>query len=85
MKKITLLVCFITMGAIVFGQTWSPPGATWTYSYINVGYHGYVEINYVGDTIINSVNCKKLHKLWTGTENFPINIFSEDRGFEYTY
>src|SRR4051812_17090268 len=46
----------------LYAQTWSPPGAIWHYNYFNIGFYGYSEIIYTGDTVINSITCKKLDR-----------------------
>lgn len=62
MRKI-ILASFILININSFGQTWCDTGASWKYSYNSgFGTEGYVQINYIGDTLINSQNVKKLNK-----------------------
>lgn len=68
-----------------FAQTWSPAGAKWTYSYTNSGESGYVELLYTGDTVISSINCKKLKKTQYVKGLFPPTIVMYNLGSEITY
>ncbi|MBL7889920.1 MAG: hypothetical protein JNL24_10220 [Bacteroidia bacterium] len=66
MKKSTLILfffCFCTS----YAQTWCPAGATWHYGYAtwdpwSGGDIGYLKYEYVGDTIINTINAKRINK-----------------------
>lgn len=60
MKKVLTLLIIIFSLQTIFAQTWCAPGAKWTYSYANNGENGYVELNFTQDTLINSINCKRL-------------------------
>jgi hypothetical protein len=75
---------FLLASDTLYSQTWSPPGAIWYYEYFNFGYSGYSEIKYTGDTVINSVTCKKLEKSMHVIDY--LNQFQNYYlGAEYTY
>ncbi len=62
-KTISLLVIFMVVFASSKAQTnWCPAGATWYYDYNAFFTTGYYKIQYTGDTVINSITCKKLSK-----------------------
>ncbi len=68
MKKLLLISTVVFIVTVIQNRTnaqgiWSPPGATWYYSYSNnFAVTGYVKISYLKDTTINSKNCKALLK-----------------------
>src|ERR1700741_2173723 len=65
--KRTLLTFFII--AFVFNlnaQMWCAPGASWKYTFTGYLSNGYTELNYVSDTIINSITCKKINQRFKG-------------------
>jgi len=88
MKKIflSLIIIPILAGQVAWGQNeWAPTGATWWYSFNHFGIIGYVKIEYVNDTIINSQLCKILEK-----KRFVYNYVDEKYdttyiGKEYTW
>jgi hypothetical protein len=59
LKFFFLFFCIILSGAAE-GQTWCPTGAMWHYGYSAFFEAGYYKINYVGDTTINTIQCKIL-------------------------
>ena len=61
MKKLLLIFTFV-LPLLVIGQNWSPTGATWYYGFSAWQVAGYYKIEYIGDTTINSIQCKKLCK-----------------------
>ena len=65
-------------------QTWAPSGASWHFSYNQMMSYGFIKIDYVGDTTIQSVNCKVLLKTQYGY-GFPGNYDTTVIGKEYTY
>ena len=45
-------------------QTWCPPGAEWHYDFHSVSsVAGYERVTYIGDTMINGVECQKLKRV----------------------
>lgn len=87
-KILILLTAVLVSGfQISFGQIWCPAGANWTYYSSGGGYYsGIVVLTYSGDTIINSINCKKLKKTRDGQYvNSPFTFFHEELGTEITY
>lgn len=90
MKNSNTLILFAALVICSFqttvAQTWSPAGAKWTYASSDGGsYHGVVEYTYSGDTIINSINCKKLLKIRKGEYYSIHSLFQDTLGTEITY
>jgi hypothetical protein len=85
MKK-TITLSFLLSCFTLLGQNWCDLGANWKYSYISgFGTEGYVEISYVGDTMINTQLSQKLSKnlyAYDFVSSQPVNGFL---GTEYTY
>jgi hypothetical protein len=90
--KLTLFIlCFQLV--IAKAQTWCPAGATWYYSDVWPGVNGYSKYNYTTDTLINSVNCKKIAHYregfsWSGGyySNFVTPFYTyEQNGVAYLY
>jgi len=84
MKRI-LIFLFLINSSFLFAQNeWAPKGATWHYGFTDWQTNGYIEISYIGDTIINSVSCKILEK-----KVFQYNLLSQfdtlTLNHEYTY
>jgi len=81
------LVIFAMLTALtVNAQVWSPPGATWTYSYSNqFSITGYVEIKYVGDSVVGGQLTKVLEKTRYSLEQFSGVQDTIDLGKEFTY
>lgn len=66
MRKIIFLSFFFCF-SFSHAQMWCPPGATWYYGYYTWdpwlgGDIGYLKYEYSNDTIINSINVKKIDK-----------------------
>lgn len=81
-----ILSTFILIYLNSFGQTWCNTGATWKYSYTNnFATEGYVQIKYIGDTLINSQNVKKLSKTLNAYNYINSQIVNHSIGNEYTY
>lgn len=59
MKKFLTILAFL-LPLLISAQNWCPNGATWHYSFWNVWVVGYFKIEYVGDTTVNTVQCKML-------------------------
>lgn len=85
MRKLSLVTSsfFILLFLNSSAQIWSPPGATWYYSYSSNLKEGYVEIKYIGDTIILGKGAKILQKK-RYTYNFPGVYDTTLIGYEYT-
>lgn len=64
-------------------QNWSPTGANWKYSYYGF-MSGYVDIAYIGDSIIDGQSAKVLSKTFHGLD-WSMNVISNVIGKEYTY
>lgn len=83
MKKLILIFTFLPI--LTIGQNWSPSGAVWYYGFSAVFDAGYYKIEYIGDTIINSIQCKELRKTLYH-ENLTSQTFDTTIiGTEYTY
>lgn len=63
MKKIVIIFTLVFFGLIAKGQLWADIGATWHYSYWNIGEGGFIKIQYTSDTLIQNRNCQKLEVL----------------------
>lgn len=83
-----LTLLFAVLVQFCFGQNqneWAPEGATWHYSYNNFSITGYIEIKYIGDSLIDGKVCKVLEKKlysydYATTISDTINL-----GLEFTY
>lgn len=85
MKKKLLILIFI-LPLIAVGQNWSPTGATWYYGFSAIWTtEGYYKIEYVGDTTINSIQCKKLLKTFYSHDLAFQTMDTIAIGTEYTY
>lgn len=51
--RCAILLTPLLLSPIAHAQSWSPPGATWTYSLQDWGITGYSRYTYVGDTLLN--------------------------------
>ncbi len=86
MKTILISILLIFSLQTTFGQKWCAPGAKWTYGTSCGGTcSGIIELTYSGDTVINSINCKKLKKTRDGQYFIPFGLFHDDLGIEITY
>lgn len=56
------MVFLVSLPLYTIGQNWSPTGATWYYGFSVWMTEGYYKIEYIGDTTINAIQCKKLLK-----------------------
>lgn len=54
-----ILICFV-FGSTAHAQHWCLPGSTWYYGVDWFGANGYQKYTYVGDTLVNNTNCKKI-------------------------
>ena len=85
MNKYILIILLILISKPLIGQTWSPPGANWKYSFLNLSGDGYVEIKYLADTLINNQTVKILEKS-RHTYTYWNNQYNHyTYGFEYIY
>ncbi len=86
MKKVLIITLFIYSLQATFAQTYCPAGAKWTYGTSCGGTcNGIIVLTYSGDTIINSINCKKLLKTEDGQDSGNLSLFHYTLGTEITY
>lgn len=92
LKAISIfLLCFVC-GSAAHAQHWCLPGATWYYTDESADVSGYTKLTYVSDTLINTINCKKItnYKKLTGWLNnysyyhLPFYTY-EQNGVAYLY
>jgi len=81
--KSTILFFALVFSSLSFAQNWAPAGAKWHYTYIGFS-SGYVEIAYVGDTIIAGQTCQKLQKTFNGLQ-FGVTPTTYIFDTSYTY
>jgi hypothetical protein len=81
--KSTILFFALFFSSLSFAQNWAPAGAKWHYTYIGFS-SGYVQIAYVGDTIIAGQTCQKLQKTFNGLQ-FGVTPTSYIFDTSYTY
>jgi hypothetical protein len=81
--KSTVLFFALFFSSLSFAQNWAPVGAKWHYTYIGFS-SGYVQIAYVGDTIIGGQTCQKLQKTFNGLQ-FGVTPTSYIFDTSYTY
>ncbi|MES2398086.1 MAG: T9SS type A sorting domain-containing protein [Bacteroidota bacterium] len=67
LKAISFIVLNIAFIVNANSQTWCPAGATWYYTDNSADISGYSKLTYVSDTLINSINCKKITSYHEGT------------------
>lgn len=84
MKKLIFILLF-SVPLFVVGQNWSPTGATWHYGFSVWMTNGYYKIEYVGDTTIASIQCKKLRKTLYEYTFWNAAYDTILMGTEYTY
>lgn len=87
MKKlhtIFLLFFFSFIYCFSFSQNWAAPGAIWYYTYTNFTFDGYVKIEKVGDTTINTFTCDILQKTRIGYNYISSTYDTTSLGKEYT-
>ncbi|MDQ3100438.1 MAG: T9SS type A sorting domain-containing protein [Bacteroidota bacterium] len=58
-------------------QSWCPPGATWTYSYMNWTRVGFARFTYVGDTMMAGLAAQKIEQYTEGYDFGTSSPFSE--------
>ena len=84
--KTLFTAILILFTSIVYSQSWCDNGANWKYSFFSVFYsEGYVEISYVGDTLLNGQLANKLNKHYEVYSYLNSQYESYDFGEEYTY
>lgn len=68
MKKLIYILLFVISFNFGKAQVWCPPGAIWSYELPTGAWdcHGIYRYEYIGDTLVNSVNCKKICQTYTG-------------------
>ena len=85
MNKPLLTATLCLSLASAFGQTvWCPAGAQWHYGYGSFNVSGYIELNYVGDTVYNGAPCHRLDQRIKYIIH-PDNTVSENHHPVYTY
>jgi hypothetical protein len=84
MKKLLLIFTFV-LPLLAVGQNWSPAGATWYYGFSVWTTEGYYKIEYVGDSTINAILCKKLLKTVYWQDLAFMTSDTIVIGTEYTY
>jgi len=60
MKKLLALSLLLIISSTSFAQVWIDTGAIWHYNWSNIGYGGFIRIEYNKDTLINEHLCQKL-------------------------
>jgi len=79
-----LLAIFLCFSIISNAQIFAPPGAQWNYKFTPYGGSGilYIEqYSYVGDTLINGINCQKI----TGQSTNDLYLFYSDTNRIFYY
>ena len=84
MKKLIFFLLLISITTSITSQTWAPSGATWNFSFNEMFSFGYVKIEYVKDTIIQS-KCSKILKKTQYGYSYPGVYDTINSGKEYTY
>jgi hypothetical protein len=90
--SIILLILYLTLSFSMMAQTWAPIGATWHYtkSFEYPPYlYSYLKIVSEKDTVINSINCRKMLRYLpgpTGTPNtYVYNLYMYEQGRKIYY
>lgn len=84
LKLLLILITCIIITTTSKAQTWCSPGATWHYSYSAWLNAGYYKIAYIGDTLINNIQCQILEKTHVDYSR-PNYHTSTSIMHEYTY
>ena len=84
MRKTFLIFLICFNSNYLCAQFWVTPGATWHYSFDQMLSYGYVKIEKIGDTLINSINCDVLQKTQFGYTS-PGNYDTINLGREFIY
>lgn len=66
LKAISFIILSFAFALNAHSQTWCPAGATWYYTDNSVDVSGYSKLTYTIDTLINSINCKKITHYFKG-------------------
>lgn len=61
----TAIILFFVL--LTSAQKWCPQGAQWHFGENQIYTTGYETLSYINDTIINTINCKKINQYFTGT------------------
>lgn len=92
LKAISLIILSIAFAVNAHSQNWCPAGATWYYTDNSADLSGYSKLTYTIDTLINSINCKKITHYyqgasWLGPYSFYGSPFYtyEQNGVAYLY
>jgi hypothetical protein len=85
-NKLFLLAFFLCSCCVsLSGQTWCPAGAQWHYSYSDGFGSGYVDVKYIGDTLIGTQNSKIISRQLNYYSGSCGCVFVYDYGHAYTY
>jgi hypothetical protein len=85
-NKLFLLAFFLCSCCVsLSGQTWCPAGAQWHYSYSDGFGSGYVDVKYIGDTLIGTQNSKIISRQLNYYSGPCGCVFVYDYGHAYTY
>jgi hypothetical protein len=79
------LIFFISISQLHSQSNWCPSGSVWYYGFDTEYFSGYIKVEYVLDTIIQSVSCKKLQKTMYSYNFVSQELNSYIVGNEYTY
>lgn len=92
LKAISFIVLNIAFIVNAHSQTWCPAGATWYYTDNSADISGYSKYTYASDTVINSINCKKITSYhegnsWQGPySGYGLPFYTyEQNGVAYLY
>lgn len=90
--KFILFIFLCFQFAVAKAQVWCPAGAMWYYTDNSADISGYSKLTYTIDTLINSINCKKITHYyqgdgWLGPYSFYGSPFytHEQNGVAYLY
>jgi hypothetical protein len=83
MKKSLLLIVFVSTVFAGKAQMWCSPGAQWHYGHQEGSpfLYSYLKLNYVSDSIINTITYKKLKTVRYGTgfvTNYPLILLNDN-------
>ena len=84
MKKI-LCILIVAISLQCYSQEWSPIGAKWQFSINAFWITGYLEIECVGDTVINNTSYRVLNKIYHLYNYLNQTYYIDTIGQEFTY
>ena len=87
--KSKLILSFLFISCLLNAQVWVKPNATWHYDFYTLGYGGFMKIQHIADTVIESKNAMVFETTVTAfTTNMNYDIifyFSDTLQRNYTY